>query len=103
MTAGPEKCNTAEAQDKDFKKAVMNALERLKEDRDIPLNEVCENTNSGTEWQKPFKTERKNRNMEETQTETKLEKKSLGSQTKTSEVSLNNTEINRESKALETK
>lgn len=49
MTAGPEKCNTAEAQDKDFKKAVMNALERLKEDRDIPLNEVCENTNSGTE------------------------------------------------------
>lgn len=41
--------------------------------------------------------------MEETQTETKLEKKSLGSQTKTSEVSLNNTEINRESKALETK
>lgn len=55
MTVDPEKCITAEGKDKDFRKAIMNMLELLKEDLNTALNTVCENTNSGMEGQKQFK------------------------------------------------
>lgn len=43
---GPEKCNTAEAQDKVFKIVTVSMLEDLKDDMNKSLNEVCENTNA---------------------------------------------------------
>lgn len=41
----PKKCNSAEAQDKGFKTAIMNVVKDLKEDRSKCLNKGCENTN----------------------------------------------------------
>lgn len=46
-TVDPGKCNTAEAQDKYFKIAVMNMIKDHKEDMIKYINAICENTNSG--------------------------------------------------------
>lgn len=43
---GPEKCNVAEAQDKDLKLALMNTVEDLKS-RIHPVKEIYENTKHG--------------------------------------------------------
>lgn len=45
-TAGPEKLNITEAQDKDFKKAIINRFKVLKEDRNKLIIEIYKNTNS---------------------------------------------------------
>jgi hypothetical protein len=41
-TAGPGKCNIAEAEDKDFPRAVMNMFKDLREDMNKSINEICE-------------------------------------------------------------
>lgn len=41
-TAGPEKYSVAEAQDKDFKIAIMNVCKDLKEEMNKSLNKACE-------------------------------------------------------------
>jgi hypothetical protein len=47
-TAGPEKCNIAEAEDKDFPRAVMNMFKDLREDMNKSINEIWKTqTNSG--------------------------------------------------------
>ena len=46
-TVGPERCNAAEIQDKDFKAAIINMLNDLKEDMNKSINKVYENTYSG--------------------------------------------------------
>lgn len=56
MTAGPEYCNIREAQDKDHKIAFKNVTEVLKGAMNKSLEELYENTNSGREWIKQFKT-----------------------------------------------
>ena len=45
MVIGPKQCNLAEAQDKDFKIAIMNMLKDLKEEINKSANEIYENTN----------------------------------------------------------
>lgn len=41
-TVGPETWKTAEAKDEDFKRAIMNILEDLKEDMNKSINEFFE-------------------------------------------------------------
>lgn len=47
-TAGPEKCNIAEAQDKNFIKAVMNMIKDLKEHMNKSINKILETQTA--EW-----------------------------------------------------
>lgn len=44
ITAGPEKSNGAEAQDKGFKITIMNMFNELKENMNKYIKEDCENT-----------------------------------------------------------
>lgn len=105
-TVGPEKCNTAEAQDKDFKMAFLDILF-------IPLKRIGINpsmksvstqTNSGMK-KTAQEVEAEMEQWKKTQTEIRLEMKNLEIRTKTSEVSLS-TECKRwrkESYLLKTK
>jgi predicted nucleotide-binding protein (sugar kinase/HSP70/actin superfamily) len=54
VTAGPEHCNTAEAQGKDLKIVFKNMTEVLKEEMTKSLKEVYENTNK--QWKEMNKT-----------------------------------------------
>ena len=44
ITAGPEKCNIPEVQDKHFKIAINTMLTELSKDMTKFLHDVCENT-----------------------------------------------------------
>lgn len=44
-TVDPEKCNMAEAQDKDFEIGFMNVMKDTEEDMNNSINKINENTN----------------------------------------------------------
>lgn len=44
ITVGPERCNTAEAQDRDFKITIRNMVKDLKEDVNKFFSADCDNT-----------------------------------------------------------
>lgn len=53
-TAGPGKCNIAEAEDKDFPRATMNMFKDLREGVNKSLHEIWKNTNK--QWNEVMKT-----------------------------------------------
>lgn len=49
ITVDPEKCNVADAQDKDFRIAIMNMFKLLKKNMNKYNKEIYETSNSGME------------------------------------------------------